>query len=132
MSDEDFIMSTDVPRDAKIMSLLISSMGISEYDPRIIVQLLEFEYRLATELLSDAIQYADHSGRALVRSSDVKLAIAGRASQSYGVLPPRQVLLAAAADRNAVPLPLLPTRAGVISLPPLEFQAHPAPFALLD
>jgi hypothetical protein len=40
-------MAEQVPREAKLASLLLSSSGILECEPKVIQQLLEFMYRTA-------------------------------------------------------------------------------------
>ncbi|CAH2033521.1 unnamed protein product [Thlaspi arvense] len=44
----------DVPRDAKIVKSLLKSMGVEEYEPRVIHQFLEIWYRYVVEVLTDA------------------------------------------------------------------------------
>lgn len=51
-------VDNDVPRDAKAMDLILKSMGVEEYEPRVINQLLEFYHRYVTEVLQDAQAYA--------------------------------------------------------------------------
>lgn len=38
-------MSTKIPRDALVIQAILKDMGITEYEPRVINQLLEFIYR---------------------------------------------------------------------------------------
>lgn len=37
-------MSTKVPRDAQVIQAILKDMGINDYEPRVVVQLLEFVY----------------------------------------------------------------------------------------
>lgn len=39
-------MSTKIPRDAQVIQAILKDMGIIEYEPRVINQLLEFIYRM--------------------------------------------------------------------------------------
>ena len=39
-------MSTKTPRDAQVIQTILKDMGITEYEPRVINQLLEFIYRM--------------------------------------------------------------------------------------
>lgn len=39
------------PRDTAIVTSLLNELGISEYEPRVIHQLLEFTYRYTTDIL---------------------------------------------------------------------------------
>ncbi|KMS65537.1 hypothetical protein BVRB_034980, partial [Beta vulgaris subsp. vulgaris] len=47
----------DVPRDAVCIDAILRSMGVQEYEPKVIHQLLEFMYRHVTETISDAQMY---------------------------------------------------------------------------
>ena len=38
-------MSTKIPRDALVIQAILKDMGITEYEPRVVNQLLEFIYR---------------------------------------------------------------------------------------
>lgn len=38
-------MSTKIPRDAQVIQAILKDMGITEYEPRVVNQLLEFIYR---------------------------------------------------------------------------------------
>jgi transcription initiation factor TFIID subunit 9B len=40
----------DVPRDAKLIAHILESMGVEEYEPRVINQLLEFMHRYVTDV----------------------------------------------------------------------------------
>ena len=37
-------MSTKIPRDAQVVQAILKDMGISDYEPRVVNQLLEFVY----------------------------------------------------------------------------------------
>ena len=45
------VMSTKIPRDAQVIQAILKDMGITEYEPRVINQLLEFIYRKSGILL---------------------------------------------------------------------------------
>lgn len=40
---------SDVPKEAKLVSLLLSSAGVSECQPKVIPQVIEFIYRIPCE-----------------------------------------------------------------------------------
>lgn len=105
------------PRDARAVDDLLRSMGIANYEPRVISQLLEFSHRYATHVLEDADDYRHHCDRETVEEKDVALAIKMKESTSFAPPPPRELLLNIAQDRNKMPLPLVPSRYGVL-LPP--------------
>ena len=42
------LASSDVPQDAKLIVLILKSMGVTHYEPAVVVQLLEFTHRSQT------------------------------------------------------------------------------------
>ncbi|XP_051955405.1 transcription initiation factor TFIID subunit 9-like isoform X1 [Xyrauchen texanus] len=82
-----------VPKDAQVMIQILKDMGITEYEPRVINQMLEFTY------------------------NDIRLAIQCRVDQSFTSPPPRDFLLEIARQKNMAPLPLIKPYTGP-RLPP--------------
>jgi len=41
-----FLSSNEYPRDAKIVAHILKAMGVEDYDPKVIHQLLEFMYSM--------------------------------------------------------------------------------------
>ncbi|KAL3528586.1 hypothetical protein ACH5RR_007908 [Cinchona calisaya] len=107
----------DVPRDAKIVKSLLKSMGVEDYEPRVIHQFLELWYRYVVDVLTDAQIYSEHAGKSVIDSDDVKLAIQSKVNFSFSQPPPREVLLELARNRNKIPLPKSIAGPG-IPLPP--------------
>lgn len=101
MSDED----QDLPRDAKIVKALLKSMGVEDYEPRVIHQFLELWYQYVVDVLTDAQVYSEHAGKDIIDPDDVKLAIQSKVNSSFSQPPPREVLLELARNRNKIPLP---------------------------
>ncbi|KAK9066928.1 hypothetical protein SSX86_014252 [Deinandra increscens subsp. villosa] len=95
----------DLPRDAKIVKTLLKSMGVENYEPRVVHQFLELWYRYVVDVLTDAQVYSEHAGKPTIDSDDVKLAIQSKVNFSFSQPPPREVLLELARERNKVPLP---------------------------
>lgn len=81
----------DLPRDAKIVKSLLKSMGVEDYEPRVIHQFLELWYRYVVDVLTDAQVYSEHAGKAAIDSDDVKLAIQSKVNFSFSQPPPREV-----------------------------------------
>ncbi|KAM5290825.1 transcription initiation factor TFIID subunit 9B isoform 3-T4 [Glossophaga mutica] len=77
------------PRDALVMAQILKDMGITEYEPRVINQMLEFAFRYVTTILDDAKIYSSHAKKPNVDADDVRLAIQCRADQSFTSPPPR-------------------------------------------
>ena len=89
---DELLASPDVPQDAKLIVLILKSMGVTQYDPAVVVQLLEFTHRYAVEILSDAMQYAAHAEtKSTIDIADLKMAIQARVNTSFTPAPSREV-----------------------------------------
>lgn len=94
-----------VPRDVRLVSLILASMGVEDVEPAVLVQLLEFAHRTysprltragyTTQVLQDALVYADHAssrqGGSNISIDDVQLAIQSRVNYSFTQPPPKEV-----------------------------------------
>ncbi|CBI35866.3 hypothetical protein PVL29_011169 [Vitis rotundifolia] len=107
----------DLPRDAKIVKSLLKSMGVDDYEPRVIHQFLELWYRYVVDVLTDAQVYSEHASKPAIDCDDVKLAIQSKVNFSFSQPPAREVLLELARNRNKIPLPKSIAGPG-IPLPP--------------
>ncbi|ESR39900.1 transcription initiation factor TFIID subunit 9 [Citrus sinensis] len=107
----------DLPRDAKIVKSLLKSMGVEEYEPRVIHQFLEVWYRYVVDVLTDAQVYSEHAGKTTIDCDDIKLAVQSKVNSSFSQPPAREVLLELAKNRNKIPLPKSISAPG-IPLPP--------------
>ncbi|XP_038604067.1 transcription initiation factor TFIID subunit 9B [Tachyglossus aculeatus] len=105
------------PKDAQVMAQILKDMGITEYEPRVINQMLEFAFRYVTTILEDAKIYSSHAKKSNVDPDDVRLAIQCRTDQSFTSPPPRDFLLDIARQKNQTPLPLIKPYSGP-RLPP--------------
>ena len=81
----------NVPKDAIIIEKILQSMGIKEFEPRVVEQLLELVYRYVSEVVDDAYVYMDHASRTDLDLEDVRLAIQTRVNHSYTEPPPVEV-----------------------------------------
>lgn len=81
----------NLPRDAKIVKSLLKSMGVEDYEPRVIQQFLELWYRYVVDVLTDAQVYSEHAGKSTIDCDDVKLAIQSKVNFSFSQPPPREV-----------------------------------------
>lgn len=106
-----------LPKDAEVMVAILKDMGVTDYEPRVINQMLEFTYKYVTDVLDDAQVYSNHAGRREVDMDDVKLAIQTRLDKSFTIPPPRDFLLDIAKHKNNLPLPAIKPQNGV-RLPP--------------
>uniref|UniRef100_H2Y5F9 Transcription initiation factor TFIID subunit 9 n=1 Tax=Ciona savignyi TaxID=51511 RepID=H2Y5F9_CIOSA len=82
-------------------------MGVTEYEPKVVHQLLEFTYRYISDTLEDAKVYANHAGRNNISLEDTKLSILTQMEHSFTSPPPREFLVDIARQKNVVALPPL-------------------------
>ncbi|KAJ3414938.1 Transcription initiation factor TFIID subunit 9B [Chytridiales sp. JEL 0842] len=108
-----------MPRDAKLVSLLLEAMGVEDYDQRVVPQLLEMIHRYVLDTVSDAQLYAAHASRSpdSLEIEDLKLAIEAKLAHSFTSLPSREVMQELAEQRNSMPLPFVREVHG-IRMPP--------------
>ncbi|KAI8379403.1 transcription initiation factor IID, 31kD subunit-domain-containing protein [Radiomyces spectabilis] len=101
------------PRDARIVSLILQSLGVQDYDPKVVHQLLEFAHRYTSDVFQDALVYAEHANKSDIDLEDIQLAIQGRVNHSFTTPPPKEFLLELAREKNKAPLPLIPEKYGI-------------------
>lgn len=128
-----------IPKDAQVIMSILKELGVSDYEPRVINQLLEFTYSkfkcrgicsvndelhthisvsgYVTCILDDAKVFANHARKKVIELDDVKLATQMILDKAFTSPPPRDVLLEIARNRNNIPLPLIKTHCG-LRLPP--------------
>ncbi|KAF7727624.1 Transcription initiation factor TFIID subunit 9B [Apophysomyces ossiformis] len=142
--DSQVYQKQSQPRDARIISLILQSLGVEDYDPKVVHQLLEFAHRYTTDVFQDALVYGEHANKTDLDLEDIQLAIQGRVNHSFTTPPPKEFLLELAQEKNKAPLPLIPEKYG-IRLPPEKYcltglnfaiqpvpDATPAPQPILD
>ncbi|KAK9464842.1 hypothetical protein V1512DRAFT_267309 [Lipomyces arxii] len=127
-TNEDLPNAT--PRDARLLHLMMSSMGISSYQDRVPLQLMDFAYRYTSSVLEDSLLYADHShstnpstGTAAnthLSVEDVRLSVGAKVNYQFKPAPPKELLLELAQERNRRPLPVISDVYG-IRLPPEKY-----------
>lgn len=128
------------PRDARLIHLVLSSLGIHSYQERVPLQLLDFAYRYTSSVLSDSLRLSSEGyqgaaernagGRrgggggddSTINVTALRQAIASRTGyhfQSSGALP-KEYMLDQALERNRVALPRVERGYGV-QLPPEKY-----------
>lgn len=101
----------------RVITSMLKELGIAEYEPRVINQLLEFIYRYVSCILDDARVYASHAKKKTIDLDDVKLAITLQLDRVFTSAPSRDILLDLARTKNSNPLPFVKPHCG-IRLPP--------------
>ncbi|KAI8439098.1 hypothetical protein MSG28_012961 [Choristoneura fumiferana] len=91
-----------IPKDAQVIMSIMKEVGITEYEPRVVNQLLEFTYRYVTSILDDARVFAGHAKKKNIDIDDVRLAVQMQLDKSFTSPPPREVLLEIARVKNVV------------------------------
>ncbi|KTW28809.1 hypothetical protein T552_01439 [Pneumocystis carinii B80] len=123
MSEETIKEQKRVPRDARIVHLILASLGVEAYQQNVPLQLLTFAHRYTHQVLQDALVYSDYArpeGGTGLTVEDIRLAIASQMNNSFRGPPPKEFLLELAFERNRKPLPpIYPTYN--LRLPPKKY-----------
>jgi transcription initiation factor TFIID subunit 9B len=144
--------TTKRPRDARLIHMLLSSLGVSAYQERVPLQLLDFAYRHTSSILSDALHlssdaYVSQQTRARdapvggikdvdgqVSMSAVRLAIQSRLQYQFGGGNggglSKEFLLEIAEARNKVALPRMAQNEWGVRLPNEKFVLTGVPWSL--
>jgi transcription initiation factor TFIID subunit 9B len=100
--------SDQVPKEAKVASLLLNSSGIQECEPKVVQQIMEFMFstrlneaasvskcvEYSTDVLQLASVYGEHANKSVLDSSDVRLAIKTLAKKGQSAAVEREVTCA--------------------------------------
>lgn len=109
-----------IPKDGQVIVAIMKEMGITEYEPKTIVQLTEFVYRYATSILEEARMYMNSSKNKYLDTGDVRLALQLTCESTFTTPPPREILLELANVKNYTMLPVIKPHCG-LRLPPDRF-----------
>lgn len=136
------------PRDARIIHLILASMGVSAYQERVPLMLMDFAYRLSSLLplthspaltstgytssvlqdallFSDAINGTPNTGGpnppANISLADLRMSVASRINHQFNTALPKEFLLDIAQERNKIALPTVGKEFGV-RLPPEKYS----------
>lgn len=106
-----------IPKDGQVMVAIMKDMGIVDYEPKVINQLLEFAYRYVTNVLEDSKVLSHHARKKAIDIDDVKLSVQMYTEQNMTTAPSREMLLEQARVKNRQPLPIPRPTCG-LRLPP--------------
>jgi transcription initiation factor TFIID subunit 9B len=142
------------PRDARLIHMLLSSVGVTAYQERVPLQLLDFAYRHSSSILSDALHlssdaymsqqtrgreappggFRDADGQVSVNA--VQLAIHSRLQYQFGggngAGLSKEFLLETAHARNKVALPRVLQNEWGVRLPSERFVLTGVPWGLKE
>lgn len=85
-------MAQAAPHNTKVISVILRSLGIEECEPNTILQIHEFMFKYATDVLRDASQYAQLNDRSIISEKDIKLALQSKVGRYY-VPPPSRAYM---------------------------------------
>eukprot|EP00102_Acyrthosiphon_pisum_P020442 XP_016657652.1 PREDICTED: transcription initiation factor TFIID subunit 9-like isoform X2 [Acyrthosiphon pisum] len=94
-----------MPKETQIIVSIMKDLGIVEYEPQVLNQLLEFNHRYTTLLLDDAKKFSNFAKKKDVDEDDVKIAIQMAQDGIFCRPPQRDVLMTASREINKIPLP---------------------------
>lgn len=132
-----------IPRDVRLLHLIFATQGIQNYQDHVPLQLMDFAHRYTVLVLRDALTYNDHAKplnpnsninantNTTVTTDDIRLAIAARTNYQFKPVPPKELLLELAEERNAKPLPPVIPRWG-LNLPPERYCLTARDWDLID
>lgn len=149
------------PRDARLIHLILSSLGIHSYQERVPLQLLDFAYRYTSGVLSDSLRLSsegytsgaqppsgtgtgsskkastvatssDSSDGSQITVAALRQAIASRQDYSFtGPHLPKEFMLEQASERNRIALPGV-SRSWGLQLPPEKYCLTGTSWSLKD
>ncbi|KAF3932836.1 hypothetical protein ABW19_dt0209209 [Dactylella cylindrospora] len=116
------------PRDARTIHLMLASMGVTAYQERVPLALMDIAYRYTSSVIQDALLYWDAAHPATttgqppaqVTMSDLRMAIAAKVNHQFVAAPPKEFMLDIALERNKIALPSVKKDWG-IRLPPEQY-----------
>ena len=148
-------LSVPRPRDARTLELLLTAQGVTAFEPRVPLLLLDFAYRHTSSVLSDALHlsadpYTSHAGArpsqtsgaapvnvgdATVSANAVHLAVATRLGYQFragGGAASKEWMLELARERNKVALPKVAAHEWGVRLPNERFVLSGVSWGLKD
>ncbi|KAB2576114.1 putative transcription initiation factor 31kd protein [Lasiodiplodia theobromae] len=138
---------TKRPRDARLLHMVLAHLGVSAYQERVPLQLMDFAYRYTAGVLSDAVAISAETTTAAtggkggapgnpqraaggaggaggdennVSLAAIRSAIASRLNYQFNPVLPKEFLLELAQEKNRVSLPR-PEREYGVRLPPERY-----------
>ncbi|KAJ5147011.1 Histidine biosynthesis trifunctional-protein [Penicillium atrosanguineum] len=110
------------PRDVRLVHMLLASLGVTAYQDRVPLQLLDFAYRYTSNILQDAVHLATEGYASAVEGTTggkgsssaevnsvslpaLRLSIASRLHYQFQTGLPKEFLMDVASERNRIALP---------------------------
>jgi len=134
------------PRDARLIHMILASLGVTSYQERVPIQMLDFCYRYTSSTLQDALHLTSEFGQNvtgtgkisatnvdlnLITLQSLKLSIASRTHYQFSPTLPKPYLTDLASEKNKVALPTLGKDWG-LRLPPERYCLTGVGFGLKE
>ena len=118
------------PRDARLLHMVLTHYGVTKYQERVCLQLMDFSYRYTAAAMQDALHFSSEgtgSGRAATNNdlssitlSALRLSIASRTHYQYNPTLPKEFYNEIVQEKNRVALPPMSKDFG-LRLPPEQY-----------
>lgn len=92
-------------KDAQVIDAILKEMSLTDYEPRVVHQLMEFTNRYVTNILQEAQVFSSYARKDSIDIDDVQLAVNMQADKTVTSPPPKDLLLEVAREKNNQPLP---------------------------
>ena len=132
------------PRDARLFHIILANYGVTAYQERVPLQLMDFAYRYTSSTLQDALHFtsegygttnptgpgagtkrgegaAAHNDMSGITLSSLRLSIASRTQYQFSPTLPKEFYSELAQERNRVGIPPPPKGEYGVRLPPEQY-----------
>lgn len=100
-------------KDVQVVDAILKEMNVSDYEPRVVHQLMEFTNRYVTSILQEAQVFSSYAKKDNIDLDDVKLAVNIQTDKTLTSPPPKELLLEVAREKNNQPLPPIKSHNGL-------------------
>lgn len=100
-------------KDAQVIDAILKEMSVSDYEPRVVHQLMEFTNRYVTSILQEAQVFSNYAKKNQIDLDDVQLAVNMQTDRTITSPPPKELLLEVAREKNNQPLPPIKSHNGL-------------------
>ncbi|KAI4256512.1 MAG: hypothetical protein LQ352_002060 [Teloschistes flavicans] len=123
------------PRDSRLIHMILASLGVSGYQERVPLQLMDFAYRYTSSTLQDALHLTsegygtqtagtakatNNNDMSTITVSSLRMSIASRTSYQFSPTFDKESYQKIALERNQVQLPAI-TKDWGVRLPPEQY-----------
>lgn len=100
-------------KDAQIIDAILKEMKVTDYEPKVVHQLMEFTNCYVTSILQEAQVFSSYAKKDSIDVGDVQLAINMQTDKTVTSPPPKELLLELAREKNNQPLPPVKSHNGL-------------------